>query len=86
MNTTSTPAAPQFSDAAVALWTLQNDAAVALALATMGERVTADRFVARQRQAAAVQTQFAEAVAAASPEVLEEYTALLRWRHANGMR
>lgn len=85
MTTTTAPAA-QFSDAAVALWNLQNEATAARALATMGERVSAARFVARQKQADEATAKYAAAMNDADPDVMDEYAALLRWRHANGMR
>ena len=77
---------PEFRPEAVALWELQNEATAARALATMGERVSAARFVARQQQADAATAKFVEAINSADPDVMDEYAALLRWRHANGMR
>jgi len=79
-------AVPEFTDAAVDLWKLQNEATTAEAVAIMGERVSAARYVSRQEQAEKARAAFTRALNEASAREISEYTELLRWRAANGMR
>lgn len=81
-----TTTAPQFSEAATKLWDLQNEATAARALANMGERVSLNRYMARQAQAETAQAAYVDAMNSATPEDMDDYAALLRWRHAQGMR
>lgn len=73
----------QFSEAALHLWNLQTEAERAIALATMGERVSPARYILRQQQADAARAAFREALEAANDTpLLDEYLALLRAHHS----
>lgn len=78
---------PEFSEEAVHIWDLQNAAEAAIALATMGTTTSPAAFIARQDQADSAREKYRAALEAATgTPVFDEYLALLRFRHENGMR
>lgn len=70
-----------YSDTTLRLWDLQNDMVAKQALVECGTRVSPARTILRAQQAEEARREYADALAAATPDQIAEFADFLRAHH-----